>query len=53
MNTNLLRRARRYFNSDVLTREQNRNHIRKWIRMIKLLGNKWLALVPQTEESTK
>jgi len=50
VNANLLRRARRYFNSDVLTREQNRNHIRKWVRMIKLLGNKWRALPMSIKE---
>ena len=43
MNTTLLRRARKHFNSDVLTREQNRNLRRKWVRMIRILGDKWLA----------
>jgi len=44
MKTSLLRRARRHFSSDVLTRQQNRANQRKWIRMIRLLGDKWLAI---------
>ncbi len=43
MNTTILRRARRHFCSDVLTRQQNRNLMRKWVRMIRILGDKWLA----------
>jgi hypothetical protein len=44
MKTTLLVRARRHFNSDVLTREQNRNLQRKWVRAIRELGQNWIML---------
>lgn len=53
MKTTLLRRARRHFRSDVLTRQQNRNLQRKWIRMIRLLGDKWLAIPQELQRDEK
>lgn len=44
MNVTLLSRARRHFNSEYLSRDINRAHQRKWVRMIRYLGPKWLAV---------
>ena len=46
MKTELLTRARKHFASDFISREANRAHIRKWVRMVRWLGNRWLMVKP-------
>lgn len=42
MNTTLLRRARSHFVHDMVPRHIARHNMRSWIRMVRLLGDKWL-----------
>ena len=42
MNTDMLRLARRLYNVDYVPRETNRANQRKWVRSVRLLGNRWL-----------
>jgi len=42
MNTKMLTKARELFSVDYVPQEINRANQRKWIRSIRLLGDKWL-----------
>ena len=42
MKTDMLRLARRLYNVDYVPREINRANQRKWVRSVRLLGNRWL-----------
>lgn len=46
MNTTALRRVRRLFNNDMIPMEHNRSYQIQWVRMIRLLGDKWLLAKP-------
>ena len=46
MNTTRLAQARRLFDSPLTSREVNRANQRKWVRSIRLLGDKWLLATP-------
>jgi hypothetical protein len=42
MNTRLLTKVRTHFNCDLVSREQNRSNQRKWVRAVRMLGDRWL-----------
>lgn len=42
MNTKMLSKARELFCVEYMPREINRANQRKWVRSIRLLGDKWL-----------
>jgi hypothetical protein len=42
MKTNMLKRARELWNVSNVPREINRSNQRKWIRGLRILGDKWL-----------
>ncbi len=42
MNTRMLTRARELFSVDYMPQEINRANQRKWVRSIRVLGDKWL-----------
>lgn len=42
MKTHMLTRARSLFNVDYMPPEVNRANQRKWVRSVRLLGDKWL-----------
>lgn len=42
MITTQLKRVRRLFNNDMIPREHNRSYQRKWVRQIRMLGDRWL-----------
>jgi hypothetical protein len=42
MKSHMLKRARRLFNSEYVSPEINRANQRKWIRSVRLLGDRWL-----------
>ena len=42
MNPTRLCQARRLFNADTTTREINRANQRKWVRSLRILGDRWL-----------
>lgn len=42
MNTKLLCRVRQIFNSDYVPQQINRANQRKWVRSVRMLGDKWL-----------
>ena len=42
MNTTRLCQARRLFNSELAPREINRANQRKWVRSLRVLGDRWL-----------
>ena len=44
MNTERLKQARRLWCSPYVTRQQNRENQRRWIRQVRNLGPKWVAL---------
>lgn len=46
MNTALLTRVKRHFNSPFVPDSVNRANRRKWVRSVRLLGNKWLLASP-------
>lgn len=46
MNTRLLVRVRRHFNSPFVPDNVNRANRRKWVRSVRLLGDKWLLAIP-------
>lgn len=48
MNTHHLRRVRRMFNSEYVSREINRANQRAWVRSVRRLGNQWLLAQPVT-----
>jgi len=47
MNTTMLKRARKHFCSPDISPAANRAHIRKWVRSLRFLGDKWL-LAPRS-----
>ncbi len=51
MNITLLRRARRHFNCEFVSRDINRANQRKWIKAIRMLGDKWLIARPMERRS--
>ena len=42
MNTKMLKMARRLWNVDYLPKDINRANARKWVRSVRILGDKWL-----------
>jgi hypothetical protein len=42
MKTNLLKRARELWNVDYISREINRANQLKWVRGLRIVGDKWL-----------
>jgi hypothetical protein len=46
MNTTYLRRVRRLFNSDMVSRSTNRHNQRAWVRSVRALGRQWLLAEP-------
>lgn len=42
MNTKMLKLARRLWNVDYLPKDINRANARKWVRSVRILGDKWL-----------
>jgi hypothetical protein len=42
MNAKMLRHVRELWNSPLASREINRANRRKWIRSVRMLGDKWL-----------
>lgn len=50
MKTNLLRRARRHFFRDYIPRHISVHNTRQWLRMIRILGDKWLAIPQQVKQ---
>lgn len=46
MNTSMLKRVRRHFNSPFVPEAVNRANRRKWVRSVRLLGEKWLLATP-------
>lgn len=51
MNTRMLVKARELFSVDYIPQQINRANQRKWIRSIRLLGDKWL-LAKQIERKS-
>jgi hypothetical protein len=41
-----LKRVRRLFNSDMVSRETNRHNQRAWVRSVRALGPNWLLAAP-------
>ena len=46
MKTEVLRRVRRTFNSDLVPQSVNRHNIKSWCRSVRLLGDRWLLAHP-------
>ncbi len=44
MNTSHLRRVRRIFANDMVPQSTVRHNAKMWVRMVRLLGDKWRAL---------
>lgn len=42
MNIKMLKMARRLWNVDYLPKDINRANARKWVRSVRILGDKWL-----------
>ena len=42
MNVRMLRHVRQMWNVDHVSQEINRSNQRKWIKSVRLLGDKWL-----------
>ena len=42
MKTQMLTKARSFYNVDYMPKEVNRANQLKWVRSVRLLGNKWL-----------
>jgi hypothetical protein len=42
MKIKMLRHVRQLWNSSLVTREINRANQRKWIRQVRILGDRWL-----------
>jgi len=51
MNTTLLRRVRRHFNSDLVSEQLNRRNRLAWVRSVRRLGHRWLLAQPINKES--
>lgn len=46
MNTTILSKVRKHFNSDLVPASTNRHNARAWCRSVRLLGDKWLLANP-------
>jgi hypothetical protein len=46
----LMRRAVRLFNSEYVSREQNKANRIAWLRSVQMLGDRWLLAVPINKE---
>ena len=46
MNTKILKQAREMWNVADVSRETNRANQRKWVRSLRMLGDKWLIAKP-------
>jgi hypothetical protein len=46
MNTKMLKQARELWNVEDVSRETNRINQRKWIKAVRMLGDKWLLSKP-------
>lgn len=46
MNTTRLRQVRQYFSNDIAPRHVARHNMRRWVRSVRLLGDKWLMAKP-------
>lgn len=44
MNTNMLRRVRKMFSSDMVPISTNRRNQREWVRAVRRLGDRWIAI---------
>jgi hypothetical protein len=53
MNTQTLRRVRQLFASDLAPPAVNRANQRKWVRSVRLLGDRWLYAKPVGRTSTR
>ena len=42
MNTNMLKHVRTLWNVEYVPREVNRANQRKWVRSVRILGDRWL-----------
>jgi hypothetical protein len=42
MNVKMLKRVRELYNVDYISHEENRANQRKWVKSIRMLGDKWL-----------
>ena len=51
MNTTRLTQARRLFDSPFTSRRVNRDNQLKWVRSIRLLGDKWLLAHPYVRQN--
>jgi hypothetical protein len=47
----LMRRAIRLFNSEYVSREQNKANRIKWLCAVQTLGNRWLLASPVNKEA--
>jgi hypothetical protein len=52
MKTKLLKTARRLWCTGHADRETQRSNVRKWVRSIRFLGDKWVAAAQQTRLET-
>ena len=50
MSTQLARRAIRLYSYDLAPKSVNRHNQRSWLRMVQLLGDKWLIAKPASKE---
>jgi len=50
MNIQLARRAIRLYSCDLAPKSVNRHNQRSWLRMVSLLGDKWLIAKPVQKE---
>lgn len=50
MNTTRLTQARRLFNSEFMDKHQNRELRRRWVRSLRMLGDKWLLANKQEKQ---
>jgi len=42
MNVKMLKKVRELYNVDYISNEENRANQRKWVKSIRMLGDKWL-----------
>jgi hypothetical protein len=50
MNTARLKQGRRLFASPYVHPSINRNNVRKWVRSVRRLGDKWVALPKEQKQ---
>lgn len=46
MKTRVLKQVREMWNVEDVSREINRSNQRKWVKAVRMLGNKWLLSKP-------